>query len=351
MASPSLVNMSAASWGGNLGRLDVVYRASDGTLGHVWYDDRVGWGGPESRGGQVTGRPAIVSRGQGLLDIIACNPSGGISHVGYDDSIGWTAWTDLDVGTYHPIVDPPAAVAVDQNTVHVAARSTDKHVIDTWSTGTTWAQQPFKPVSVATVNSPPAGLTRGPEQLDFAVLGLTAPLWQIHGFIDPGGSGDWLWSGVANNRLPSDPQLLGTPAIVAQDMSRLDVFALDDDGAIWHMGFHEPGPWTRWDSLGGSFVSPPCATSRAATEFDVFAVGVDEHLHMNSWDGAYTGWFDLGGSLIGNPSVVTSNTGRLDIFAEQSDETLGHIRFIPPTLRPPTLGEWSSWETRGGPIG
>jgi hypothetical protein len=344
------------SWG--FGRLDAVYRAPDGTLGHVWYDNRTGWGGPESRGGQVVERPAIVSRGQYLLDIVACTPKEEVAHIGYDDSIGWTGWTDVGGSFYPGLIGPPAAVAVSQETVHVAARATsatrvgqplNEFMIDAWSTGTTWTQ-PLKPLSVPQVNSPLAGVSRGPQQLDFAVLGLTAPLWQVHGFIDPTGSGDWLWSGVANSRLPSDPRLADTPAIVSWDSSRLDVFALGEDRAIWHTWFQEPGPWKSWDSLGGSMISSPTAVSRSPGSLDVFAIGDDGHLYHSEWAGGNTGWIDRGGSLVTtpsftSPSAVAWSSQRLDVFAKQSDGTLGHTWWDPSIM-----SNWGAWETRGGPI-
>ena len=71
------------------------------------------------------------------------------------------------------------------------------------------------------------------------------------------------------------------PAACSWGSGRLDVFARDTDGAMWHKSYDTATAWSNWNSLGGILTSSPAATSPSSGVIDVFVRGSDGALWEN----------------------------------------------------------------------
>lgn len=96
-----------------------------------------------------------------------------------------------------------------------------------------------------------------------------------------------------------------------------------------------------WVSLHGLFNSGPDASAWNSTRADVFAVGQDQAIWQNTWNGtSWAGWTRLGGVITSDPGAVSWGPNRIDIAGRGSDGALYH-RFSDGT-------SWSGWENLGG---
>jgi len=150
------------------------------------------------------------------------------------------------------------------------------------------------------------------------------------------------------------------PAVVSSD-GGLDLVVRGYDDALW---YHDGASW---QNAGGRLLSGPAVASRAAGQFDVFAVGLDDSvepnflvLWHNQWNGAaWTGWEALDNPDEGSPpadwpiverdvptpelpapAVVTDGSNQLDLFWRWPDNTLRWRHF--------DGANWGSWQNQGG---
>jgi hypothetical protein len=138
--------------------------------------------------------------------------------------------------------------------------------------------------------------------------------------------------------MPSPNPLLPPPV-----GSRIDVFGLGTDYAMYHNS-NIGGRWlATWEPLGGVFSSKATLVSQGPGSLDVFARGADFTLRHRSYNGsAWTSdWQNLGGNLASEPAAVSWGQGRLDIFAVGNDSTLWH-KWWDGSI-------WNEWEFLGGP--
>jgi hypothetical protein len=137
------------------------------------------------------------------------------------------------------------------------------------------------------------------------------------------------------------------PVAVAVSESRLDVFGLGTDYAVYHKTFDasitDPASqWTpAWERLGGNFMSTPAVVSTGAQQIDVFGLGIDQGMVHSSWNGiAWSDWDELGGCFSSPPVVLPTATGTFDIFARAIDYKLYHLAYDPTTQ--------TDWKILGG---
>ena len=124
--------------------------------------------------------------------------------------------------------------------------------------------------------------------------------------------------------------------------NHLDVFAVGTDNALWHNWYE--GQWGGWQSLGtgpDGFNGPCAAVSRNVNNIDLFAVGTDLVMYHKWWDGQWSDWVSLGGQFAPatGPGVCSWRPNRLDPFGVGSDNALWHKAWD---------GQWGDWETLGG---
>lgn len=110
------------SWGPN--RIDIVYKAADGSVGQTW------WDGVKlqhfNHGGVVVGSPEITSWGPGRLDIFVRGTDNALWHKRYEN--GWSAWESLGGS----LASSPGAVSWGNGRIDVVARATDNSVLHWW---------------------------------------------------------------------------------------------------------------------------------------------------------------------------------------------------------------------------
>ncbi len=123
------------------------------------------------------------------------------------------------------------------------------------------------------------------------------------------------------------------------------------DGKAW-----KPSQ-TDWESLGNSrFVSPPVATLRGATSFDVVALGTDNQMYHKYWDGSawhpsQTGdWDALGGVFVSPPALTGflaaywKATSALNIFGIGTNNQMYYKSLVGGAWQPSQTG----WTALGG---
>ena len=104
---------AAVSWG--LNREDIFYKGSANDLQHKWYSGT--WGGPESLGGTLSGKPAVASMASGRLDVFMKGTDNKLYTKWYTSSGGWSTGFTL-VGNSIMASDP-AAVSWGNNRIDV----------------------------------------------------------------------------------------------------------------------------------------------------------------------------------------------------------------------------------------
>lgn len=202
---------SSVSW--DSGRIDVVARMSDNTVGH-WFcaSNCTGEGAwnYDNLGGNITGKPAISSWGTNRLDVFAKGAvSGQLVHKWWG-GFGWNGWEGM--GGY--LESSPDAVSWGYNRIDVVAA--------------------------------------GPEN------GAGRSVWHWY----------WYGSNWAADNLGGE--IVGAPTISSWGENRLDVFARSPENTLVHSWYGGAG-WNPWEYHGGLLTSSPDATSWGVNRIDVIA--------------------------------------------------------------------------------
>jgi hypothetical protein len=153
------------------------------------------------------------------------------------------------------------------------------------------------------------------------------------------------WGKLPEHDLGSWPRLGGTftsaPAAIAWAGSRIDVFGVGMDHAMYTKTCLAETFTPEWRRLGGAFTSAASLVSRGPKRLDLFARGADFTLRTNHTDGVTWSTFqNLGGSLASPPVAVSWGPDRMDVFAVFKDGALWH-RWWDGRL-------WNEWESLGG---
>lgn len=348
------VPLAATSWGP--GRIDAFGMQAGQSapqyrrMWHYWTNDNGGtWDKEYFDISYITSGVAAVSRQVGSLDLFVRDGSGRISWRNYSQS-GWSSWTQLASG--FPIEGTPSAVAVDANTVvvaarrahtsssgsstmivkitngspsapvfgpplslsteptgqlavaasqetsgsfvHVAYRTRDEGLrIDKFSmTGPTLSGTTRPSVPAPVGSSPSLVVSDGKLEVVFRESGTTSTIH--HG---TGAGSTWSFQTVGG-------VALGNPALVSWAPGRLDLVVRGTSNGIFHAYRNQGGTWSGYSSLGGivlgspSLVVPPIAPNSEPVGLSVFAVGTGNGAFANSWTGnGWSGFQFLGGSI------------------------------------------------------
>jgi hypothetical protein len=116
-------------------------------------------------------------------------------------------------------------------------------------------------------------------------------------------------------------------AAVAWGPNRLDLFGLGTDNAMYHKAWNGSAWDAGWESLGGTFNSPPVAVSWGENRIDLFALGTDNAMYHKAWNGSAwlpAGWEPQGGTFNSPPAVVCWGENRIDIFGLGTDNSMYH---------------------------
>jgi hypothetical protein len=137
---------------------------------------------------------------------------------------------------------------------------------------------------------------------------------------------------------------VGTPSVTSWAKGRMDLFVRGMDDRI-HMRTYDNNCWVAgWIYVPGPAVSSdPAAVSPEVNRIDVFARGGSNNalLHigfnMPSFD---NDWESLGGSVLSTPAAVSIAGDLIDVFALDSSRRVQRLR---------SSGDhWLSWEPLGG---
>jgi hypothetical protein len=219
-----------------------------------------------------------------------------------------------------------------------------------------WAAHPAPAGSLATGD---LALTLRPDNcLELFVIGVISAqqseLWHIRQTAPSQGWTDWSSLGS-----PAAAGGLHTPVVAASADGRLEVFATGSDGALWHIWQTSPnGGWSSWLSHGGppgttlNDLWHPVVAPNSQRRLELFAVGDDNalwHIWQIAPNGGWSSWTSHGtppGTDFfnsGGPAMAASADGRLELFICGKDEQLWHIWQVAPS------GGWSSWTSHGHP--
>lgn len=183
-------------------------------------------------------------------------------------------------------------------------------------------------------------------------------IWQVA----PNGS----WSTWASLGNPPGADIISPPLASQNKDGRLEAFAIDTNGALWHIWQTTPGgTWGNWFSSGGPARSNPNRTSAFIRKNDdgrlevfVMIESADEpfgtnvnttlwHIWQVAPNGTWSGWASLGSptptSVVSAPSVRKNQDGHLEAFVISSDGALWHIWQTTPG------GTWGNWFSLGTP--
>lgn len=174
----------------------------------------------------------------------------------------------------------------------------------------------------------PAVCSWAPSRLDVFGVGTDRALY--HKYWNGLRWSEWEWLGG---------ELTAKPAAVSWGLYRIDVFGRGTDNSLYHKWW-DGSRWHAWEGLGGTLLSAPAVSSRRANRLDVFGVATDSSLYHLRWNGSkWADWDGLGGTLTADPAAVSWGNKRIDVFGRATDDTLYQKWW--------DGSSWSGWEGRG----
>jgi Glycosyl hydrolase family 12 len=312
---------SQAAAQGN-GAVDVLYKSADATLGHQWYNPRLGWRGPVSMGSEaVDGEPSVVTSIPGTVDAFWEGADGGLWHQYVTAGHKWSSQHAMNLGT---LGGPPKAVAQPDGTEDVFWRGTDNQLwYATFVPGTGWSAAQALGGDLA---SDPAPVASSPGTVDVFWEGTDGNLWHV--YQTPGHN----WSAPANLNVGT---LGGPPAATGQLSGAEDVFwhgASDDH--LWHTYYTTHGGWHSANDLGGdleSSTAPVAPVTSVPGTVDVFWEGTNGglwHAYTTPGHGWHTATSLKMGPMGSMPFATSQPDGAEDVFWHgASDDHLWHAYY------------------------
>jgi hypothetical protein len=145
-------------------------------------------------------------------------------------------------------------------------------------------------------------------------------------------------------------------AVGYNEDSRVEIFVLGSDDAIWHRAqpkYVSPAnEWTPWVSLGGSFRDGPSVIRGSDGRLMVFSRGFDNQAYFKVQTKANAGadewgsWEPLGGDIFSRLSVLLNSEGLVHVYGKAKDNTLAHRT----QFSNETGIFWGEWENLGGAL-
>lgn len=234
------------------------------------------------------------------------------------------------------------------------------HNVGRWSVETYWSNQDngcvgnFGP-DWTSLGAPGPGVLGAPVaghdldgRLEIFAVSQDGNLWHR---VQSTPNGSWgPWQTVTT----SNPGISAPPRVGYNADGRIEVYGMQSGGILWHVWQTAPnGAWSGGGSLGapaGGMIGGVTVANNKDGRLEVFGVGSDHQLH-HAWQTApnngWTAWAGLGapapGISIGDPRVVRNADGRLEVFLLANDQKIWHIWQTSPN------GGWSGWFSLGGP--
>lgn len=240
------------------GRLEVFIRVgamSTGVIWHIWQTaPNNGWSAWDILGAPPGGIQAhflsVAGNADGRLELFTMNDAG-LAHIWQTaPNNGWSAWDSLGKPGSTDVI----SLAIGRNAdgrLEAFCGALDGALWHIWQTvpnggWSAWASL-GAPAGV-NVSSPAVTCDAGGHLTVFATAGQHA-LWTIHQ--DPASA--TAWSGWTNLGAPAGVSFLDAPVAARSSDGRIDVYALEINGALWHIR-QDPmaaSGWSAWNSLSG----------------------------------------------------------------------------------------------------
>lgn len=295
---------SSASWlaASADGRMELFARGNDGNLWHIWQTAvNNGWSNWFSHGSPpgvlINGSPILAPNLDGRLQLFVSANGGLWSIVQATPSGSWSIWASLG---------RPGATAL-----------TDSAVVAASADG----------------------------RLEVFVQGADQALWHIWQTTPNGPWSAW----YSHGRPPNSTGIQGSLCVAPSQDGRLELFAIGNDGALWHIWqLAVNNGWSNWYSHGspqgrtfaGSTI-PPILGAQADGRLQLFVPSLGGEmwrLSQTAVNNGWSGWISHGApGLFSDPAAIATNAdGRLELFIPAG---LG-VWHIWQTTR---NGDWSDW--------
>jgi putative pyrroloquinoline-quinone binding quinoprotein len=96
---------------------------------------------------------------------------------------------------------------------------------------------------------------------------------------------------------------------------RIDLFAVNMQGQLVHRVDQLGGPWSAWQTLGGTgFTGTPAVVSDEPATLDVFVRTTAGALQHISYHGTWSGFDTVASNVRYSPTAVSDEPGRIDLF-------------------------------------
>jgi hypothetical protein len=205
-----------------------------------------------------------------------------------------------------------------------------------WPGFVDWPQPPTPTLPGTGLFSTPAAVSWNDEgRLDvFAISSGDSGGTLVHWWLDlPINQATWA-SEVLHGR-----NLVFQPCVTSWGSERLDVFAMDERGSLWHWKFDQTKGvnFGQPEQIQGSVSTPPCAVSWGPNRIDLFAGANSGVLHWvyDATNSAAIVDFvpdqnplaQSVGAGYGPPSAVSWGAGAYDVFAVDAQGEAGHWYF------------------------
>ncbi|HTD34213.1 MAG TPA: protease pro-enzyme activation domain-containing protein [Candidatus Elarobacter sp.] len=308
----------------------------------------VGWSRLGAPANGVLGAPVVARNADGRLEVFVVDTTGKLAHVWQTaPNNGWSTWAPLPTSGAG-FSGPPDSIVNDADgrleVFTMASGGIPFHVWQTapnngWSTG----------VSMGAPAGGIIGSIRVGKNLDGRLeafgVGSDHNLWHSWQLTPNGG-----WSAWASLGHPASPFQVGDPRISNNQDGRLEVFALGQDGNVYHVWQTAPNNgWSGWASLGKP-ASPiangaPFVGRDQDGRIEVFATGNDGtvyHIWQTAPNNGWSAWAALtpkpsGVSLSGLGAVGNESNGSLSVFTIGNDGSMWNIRQSVPN------NGWNPW--------
>jgi hypothetical protein len=195
------------------------------------------------------------------------------------------------------------------------------------------------------VGSAPTAASWGGDRIDVFVLGrddlaIWHQTWLGSRWLGWESMGGWLAS---------------APAAVSFANGRLDVFATDANGSIWHTwcaALGVPGcrgsGFSTWEQVPGSpppgALGPPVVASGDHNSLELVVLGKDHAIWHHSYDNNWGSWRSLGGSFVSTPALAARGGHNIDVFGVDAAGRLSRT-----TARRGNAREWKEAAQRVSP--
>jgi hypothetical protein len=228
-----------------------------------------------------------------------------------------SAWHSLDLPPAGITLSPGAARRAP-DALHLTIRGGDTHLYHRYWDGTIWSNWENIGGDLA---SGPAMVSQNPSRLDCFALGMFRNL--IHCSWNPR-SGWSRWEDLSPTMPDARFDIQFAPSVASWSENRLDVFAVRiGSGELLHAWWD--GAWHGWERLGGVLTEAPCVVARGPNLLDVYGRGRDDQLYHLAWDGQrWSGWLGLGSSVASAPAAAVGPT-EIALFARSQSNLLQRL--------------------------